>query len=157
MKIKGKTAGVHEKPIVIPRPDGDVVIIAKAIQDTSLFEKMCPPPEPRAKKLPNGQVIPNYEDKNYQNDLNAWAEKKTAWYVIKSITEGTSDLEWEKVDVSDHTTWKHYKQELRDFGFSAQEINHVIAGVLEANALNELAFEAARKRFLASRQEHAEK
>lgn len=153
MKIKGQVAGVHHKDILIPRPDKDICITAKAIEDGELFEKMCPAPQPRAKKLPNGQVIPNYEDRNYQKDLKAWAEKKTAWFVIKSISTGTEGLEWEKVNLEDHTTWLGYQEELKAFGLSENEINLVVNGMLEANGLSEAAFEAARKRFLASKQE----
>lgn len=152
MKIRGKAVGVHEEPIIIPRPDGDVEIIAKAVEDAEKFEKMCPPPQPKAKKLPNGDIIRDFEDKRYQKDLEAWAEKKTAWMVIKSITAGTPDLTWEEVDLSNHTTWMKYKDEMRESGFSENEINRITNAMLRANGLSEAAFAEARQRFLLRRQ-----
>lgn len=152
MKINGKKASPNEEIVVFPRPDEDIVFICKAVQDLSLFDKMCPVPQP-PERIVKGQKIQNFECPSYKKSLDLWAEKKDAWLAIKSITMGTPGLEWEKVDLEKHTTWLGYKDELREFGLADVEINLIRVGVMKANSLSEYALTKARERFLASRQE----
>lgn len=74
---------------------------------------------------------------------------------MKSL-EATPDLEWENVDVEDPNTWNNFRQEMTDSGFSAIEINRVIAECLNVNALNEEKIEEARQRFLLQAREVAD-
>jgi len=148
MKIKGKKIeGANIEIIAIPRGSGDDIILkARAILDMAPFEKMCPPPRPPMRKI-DGVDVPNLRDKDYQQQVNKYAEKRMAWMTITSL-EATEDLEWEKVDAGDPSTWLYLRLELKEAGFSDIEVNRIIAGVVSANALSEAKVEEARERFL---------
>lgn len=157
MKIKGKKiTGPNEEIIPIPRGNGkeDIILLARAILDMSPFQKMCPPPNPPKKKI-NGVDIPNLKDPSYIKQLDRYAEQRMAYMIITSL-EATEGLEWEKVDPSDPSTWKLFRAELRESGFSDVEIDRVVGGVASVNALSEMKIEAARERFLLSRQARLE-
>lgn len=154
MKIRGKRIeGPNVEIIAIPRSNADDIIFqAQAVLDMTPFEQMCPVPEPPKKRLANGEEILNLKDKGYLAALNNLATKRLAWIVLTSL-QATEGLEWETVDISDHTTWSLFRSEFRASGFSDVEINRVIAGCVSANALNEDKIEAARERFLRTAQE----
>jgi hypothetical protein len=156
MKLKGRRPGIHIEPIVLPRPDGDLVFHAKGIEDFEEFEKLCPPPEPPAKILPGGEKVPNPQDQNFLDAMQGYGGKRVAYMVVKGLSEGTEDLEWETVSLENHHTWTKYREELRESGLSDIEVNRIVAGVMRANSLSEVAVEEARKRFLASQQAHIE-
>lgn len=157
MKLKGKRPGVHIETIVLPRNnDEDLVFHARGIEEFETFEKLCPPPEPPAKILPGGQEVPNPNDENFLKAVDGYGAKRVAYMVVKGLSEGTPDLEWEEVKLSDHHTWDNYRKELRESGLSDIEVNRVVAGVMRANSLSEYAVEEARKRFLAFQQAHSE-
>lgn len=152
MKLKGRRPGVHIEPIIIPRPGEDLILYAKGIEDFEEFEKLCPPPEPPAKILPGGERVPNPQDKDFIAAMNGYGAKRVAYMVVKGLSEGTPDLEWEEVDITNHHTWTKYREELRNSGLSDIEVNRIVAGAMRANSLSEVAVEEARKRFLASQQ-----
>jgi hypothetical protein len=154
MKLNGQKICPNEVPVVLPRPDEDVVFILKPVQDVKLFEKMCPCPLPPVKKMKDGEIISNFEDPQYKKAMEAWAVKKESWYIVKSVSE-TPGLEWESVKLEDHTTWNSWREELLDSGLNEAEVQRIYMGMLEANSLSESAMVAARKRFLASRQQEA--
>jgi hypothetical protein len=149
MRLKGRRPGVHIEPIVLPRPDEDLVFHAKAIENFDEFDKLCPIPEPPAKILPSGQNVPNANDANFLKAMEGYGGKRVAYMVIKGLTEGTPDLEWETVELSNHFTWDKYRKELQESGLSDIEINRLVAGVMKANSLSEHAVDEAMKRFLA--------
>lgn len=148
MKIKGKKIeGPNQEIIAIPRGIGDdIILIVKAIQDMTPFEKMCSSPVPPMRKI-EGVDVPNVKDKKFLKAIDRYVEKRMAWMVITSL-EATEELEWEKVDSSDPSTWMFFKDELKEAGFSDVEVNRVIGGVVSVNALSESKVEAARERFL---------
>lgn len=152
MKLKGKQPGVHIEPIILPRSDCDLVFHAKAINDFEPFEKLCPVPNPPKKRLPSGEEILNVEDRGYKQALTNFGAKRLAYMIIKGLSDGTPDLEWEEVKLDDHTTWMKYREELLKSGLSDIEVSRLVAGVMRANSLSEVAVEEARKRFLASQQ-----
>ncbi len=156
MKINGKKIeGPNEEIIPIPRGNGeDIIFIARAILDMTPFEKMCPTPNPPQRKI-NGVDIPNLKDKNYVKQVEKYAEQRMAWMVITSL-EATEGLEWENVDPSDASTWLLFRKELQEAGFGHVEIDRIIAGVVSVNALSEVKIEAARERFLLSKQAQLE-
>ena len=156
MKIKGKRIeGVNVEIIPIPRGDGpDIIFEARAIQDMKPFEKMCPLPNPPKRKI-NGVDVPQLKDPNYLKALEKRAEQRMVWMVLTAL-EATEGLEWEDVKIDDPSTWQQLEPELRNSGFSAVEIQRIIAGVINVNALSEAKIEAARERFLLSRQAAAE-
>jgi len=150
MKLKGKRPGVHIEPIPLPRPNGDLIFLAKAIEDFEPFTTLCPPPKPPTKTLPGGEIISNIEDKGFQQALTNYGNKRVAYMVIKGLEDGTPDLEWETVKLDDHTTWDKYTKELRESGLSDIEISRLVNGVMRANSLSEDAVEEARNRLLVS-------
>lgn len=150
MKLSGKRPGVHIEPVVLPRPDGDLVFQIKAIDSFDEFERLCPYPKPPAKVLPNNERVEDTNDPSYLKKCESWGIKRIAYIVIKGLLDGTPDLEWETVNLSDNMTWPNFRQELRDSGLSDIEINRLVNGALVANSLSERAVEEARKRFLAS-------
>lgn len=154
MKIKGKKIeGPNVEIIPIPRAQGDDIIFqAQAVLDMEPFETMCPTPIPPIKRLASGEEIPNLQDVNYLKSLQNISTKRLAWIVLTSL-QATEGLEWETVDLSDHTTWGLFRKELHESGFSDIEINRIIAGCISVNALNDDKIEAARERFLLTAQE----
>lgn len=150
MKLNGKQPGVHIEPIPLPRPDGDLIFKAAAIGDFEPFIQLCPVPNPPTKTLPGGEVIPNVEDPNYQKALANHAEKRTAYMVVKGLSEATPGLEWETVKLDDHNTWGQYRKELCESGLSDIEVTRLVNGVMRANSLSETAVSEALQRFLAS-------
>ena len=157
MKIKGKKIeGANEALIVIPRGSGDDIILkAKAVLDMDTFEKMCPPPEPPKKMLPGGKKVSNPKSKGYLKEVQSYGEKRLIYMVLMSL-QATEDLEWETVDMSDHTTWNNLRKELRDSGFSDVEVSRIIGECINVNALNDEKIEEARERFLLEAQEPEE-
>jgi len=154
MRIKGKKIlGVNREIIAIPRGNGeDIVFIAEAVLDHKPFDKLCPVPKPRLKKI-DGEDVPDFDDKNYNAKIVKYSEKKTAWLILTAL-KATSELEWEEVNFNDPSTWLLFRKELNDSGFSDLEVNRIINGALTAQGLNEAKIEAARDRFL--RQEQAQ-
>ena len=156
MKIKGKKIeGVNVEVIPIPRGDcDDIIFQARAIQDMGPFDKMCPSPVPPQRKI-DGVDVPQLKDPNYLKALQRRGEQRMAWMTITSL-EATEGLEWETVKANDPSTWLQLEPELKKSGFSAVEIQRIIAGVVDVNALSEAKIEAARERFLLSQQAAAE-
>jgi len=152
MKLKGKRPGAHIEPIVLPRPDGDLVFLAKAIDSFDEFDKLCPLPQPPQKVLPGKQIVSNFEDADYKRALNHHGDLRMAYMVVKGLLE-TPEFEWEEVDPVNRHTWTKFRQELRDSGLSDVEINRIVYGVSVANCLSEAAIEEARASFLAGRRE----
>ena len=47
MKIGGvEIKGPHEELLILPRPDENIIIRAKAVMDMDVFDKLCPEPKP---------------------------------------------------------------------------------------------------------------
>ena len=150
MKIAGrKIEGMNKRNIVIPRPDGDIVLVAQGVPTYKEFGEICPIPVAPKKKFPNGRMESVTDDPQYKEACNQWAERKTSWLILKSL-EATPGLEWELVDLANPDTWNRYQEELAQAGFSEPELARIIEGVMEANGLNQAVLDEAEKRFLAS-------
>jgi len=157
MKIQGKKIeGANEVIIVIPRgSNADIVLKAQAVLDMDPFDSMCPPPEPPRKTLPGGKEVKNLKDASYLKSLDNHAVKRLNWIVLTSL-EATEGIEWEKIDLSDPTTWNNFEEEMKEAGFSNVEVNRIVAACIEVNALNEEKIQEARERFLLASQEQDE-
>jgi hypothetical protein len=157
MKIKGKKIeGANEVVIVIPRDsDADIILKASAVLDMAPFEAMCPPPEPPRKMIPGGKEVRNLKDPGYLKQLENHSVKRLNWIVLTSL-EATDGLEWEKIDLSDPTTWNNFQDEMKEAGFSNVEVNRIVADVIGVNALSEEKIQEARERFLLEAQEQDE-
>lgn len=156
MKIAGRIfTGPRVETVVLPRQDGDIVIKAKAVLDFDEFEKLCKAPEPPMMMKPGGEQLPLLDDKDYLKKLEAYADKKTNWMMLKSL-EATEGLEWETVDFNDPDTWGNYQEELKKAGFSFAEVGTIVRLVSDACGLNQSKIEEATKSFLAGQVDQPE-
>ncbi len=151
MKIKGrKIQGPNTEPIIIPRSDGDIVLMAQAVLDMSEFDEKVPNPKPPIITLPGGTKKEDREDKYYLSLLKDRGQKRYGFFMMKSL-ETTEGLEWDLLDREKPETWGQWEEELKLAGFTAAEINLVMSGIATANGINEEKLAEARARFLASR------
>jgi hypothetical protein len=147
MKLKGETAGVYETVVAFPRDGKTFVFKVKAVSDPSEYEKVSPRPVPPMKTLPGNRVVPHFDDKGYKQAMNKWAANQLNWIHIKTLAE-TDGLEWEKVKLEDPETYTLWTEELREFGLSTVEMNHLYGKIQEVNALSDAKLEEAREGFL---------
>ncbi len=152
MKISGKKIeGKNTQHIIIPRADGDIVLIAEGISSFKEFQEVCQPPVPPIREYPDGRKEAVRSDSNFLKATNEWAKRKSQWMVIKSL-EATPGLEWDTVDIVDPTTWDNFESELASAGFTEFDIARIIEGVMTANGVNQAMLEEAEKRFLHGRE-----
>lgn len=151
MKLQGKKAGLNQDVIVFPREHGDFVFRAQAVQDWDEFDAKCPAPIAPEYKTPDGTAIRRTDSPEYLAECEKHDVKKSAYLFLKSI-EITEGLEWEKVDREKPSTWKHWREELTEFGLSIREVMLLESLVMEVNALSHGKLEAARKNFFRAQQ-----
>ena len=153
MKLSGESIYIpNEVRIAIVRenhPNGGIVFIAKAIEDMGEFEDICPRPQPPWIKDIHGNKTYNHKDEAYLEKLKEWNHKQTQWLVMKSL-EATPDLEWEKVNINDPSTYENLEQEFKDAGLNNIEIIRIFNGCLDANSLTNKHIKKAEEDFLAS-------
>ncbi len=147
MKIAGvEIKGPAEEVLVLPRPTGqDLVFRAKAVLDTSEFDRLVPEPKPKA-RLEAGGWKKNLDDAEYIKAVAEYGELRFAFLVIRSLE--LSDIEWDTVKMDKPSTWTKWSDEMKESGMSQTEVNRVINCVASANALDEQKLEAARENFL---------
>jgi len=158
MKLNGKTLiKPNIELIVIPRGDGeDIVFKAQGVNDTTVFENLCPLPEPPTRVYPGGRKAQDVTAPEYLKKMAEHNTLRFHFMMLESL-KVTDSLEWETVDMGRPETWKNYTDELTAAGLTNTEVNMVVNGVLAANCLNEDRIEEARQRFLASQQEALER
>lgn len=150
MKIGGKTPSAPKPElIVIPREDGDIVLQAAAVLDDTEFDTVCPAPLPPIVTKRGGTQFKDTEDRKYLEKLSGHSRKRFAWLILKSL-QATPDLVWETIDMKNPDTWLNYEKELQNSGFVQAEINRIIQGVMDANAMNDEKVKQAKDRFLLS-------
>jgi len=150
MKIGGKKPSAPKpETIVIPRNDGDIVFLAAAVLDDTEFDSICPAPLPPIITKRGGAQSKDMEDRKYLEKLGQHSRKRFAWLILKSLS-ATPDLVWETVDLKNPDTWLLYDKELQNSGFVQAEINRIIQGVMDANAMNDEKIQQAKDRFLRS-------
>jgi phosphoribosylanthranilate isomerase len=149
MKINGfVVTGPQTEVVVIPRGEVELVIRAQAVLDYTDFDKLNPIPKPPVKMLAGGVTQENVEDPKYKERLSAWAQQKTDWMIIKSLS-ATECIEWETVKMDQPDTWKNYRDELESV-FTPDELSKIMEAVLVATGLTQSKIEEATKRFLAT-------
>lgn len=149
MKINGKQiSGPPTEVVVIPRGTEELVIRAQAVLDFADLEKLNPMPQAPMKLLPGGETQQNVEDPDYQKRIMEWAQQKTDWMILKSLS-ATEGLDWETVEMDDPKTWSNYRKEL-DTTFTPGEMAKILEAVMTACGLNQSKIEEATKRFLAT-------
>lgn len=149
LSIGGRVVdGPKKKLLVIPRDEGDVAFHFIAILDDADFLKVYPQPVPPRTFKPKLQAtIDNVEDPAYKVRLSTWQDAKGDWFFLKSIEP--SKIEWQSVKMDDPSTYRNWRNELKEAGFSIAEINQIYATFAETNMVTEEMLEDARKRFLA--------
>ncbi len=146
MKIGGvEIKGPHEELLILPRPEADIVIRARAVLDMDAFDKLCPEPKPPGKRTKDGWV-PNPDDVSYKQILASYQGKRLGYLIINSLIP--SNIEWDTVKLDNPSTWDNYANDLKNGGLSNIEVNRIIVCVMRANALDEQKLEEARKVFL---------
>lgn len=159
MKYLGKTIDRPQPEIVvIPRPSGNIIIRCAMVTDFTAFDGLCPEPKP-PKILLAGETEfkDNYEDPEYTKAMNDFNLKRASWLVIKSLTLGTPELEFETVKLEDPSTWANYAKELEDDGLTKGEIQYLITKAIEACGFSTSKVEEATKDFLATQRKLASK
>jgi hypothetical protein len=153
MQIEGYNFnGPNVTVVVIPRNDKNIIFKAQAILDFKEFDGMIKPPVPPMRTKPGTEEqTPNFESPDYKKAVHEYAEKKTSYIVIKSLS-ATPGLKWDTVSLADPDTWSNYDKELKAAFFSEVEITSILEAVWEANALDDNKIREARDRFLASEQ-----
>lgn len=153
MKIKGrKLEGPRKKIVPIIRDEsegGTIIFIVQGVVDLQPFFAICPTPKPPMATKPGKVKVPNFEDKGYIAAMDAWWQKRTNWMGIKSL-EGTEDLEWETVSMTDPETYKNWTTELQAAGLVDAELTRLMNAIMEVNGLSETLVEEARQSFLTS-------
>lgn len=151
MKIKGRQIqGPNVEPIIIPRADGDIVLLAQAVLDMTDFEKAVPEPKAPKITLAGGAIKDDVDDPHYKALLQHRNKQRYGFFMMKSLS-ATPELEWDLLKIEDPATWSQWEEELKNSHFSAPEINMIMSGISTANGINEEKLAEARARFLASR------
>jgi hypothetical protein len=151
VKLNGKQVfGAFEAVVAIPRLDGPLVFIARAIMDYEPFDKLCPQPKAPLIQFAGQAAVENIEDVNYKKAIDEWVGKKTHWMVLQSL-RATPDLVWDTVIDGDHSTWANYQKEMATAGLSPAEQARIIMCVSEANGLDQSKIDEATESFLAGR------
>lgn len=148
MKLHGKTIVPAEpEVIVIPRQKEDIILYARPVLSFDDYEKLNPKPMPPEIVKPGGEKSYAINDETYTKKLREWANKKTAWMILESLS-ATDGLVWDTVDLNNPETWDP-EAELKQSGFSDLEIAKIITTVLNASGLSEKRIETATQSFLA--------
>ncbi len=148
MKLNGiKLLPPEPKFKVIPHNGEEIVIEAKHIASFDAFDKQCPMPEPRVKKVSGKADEPLTAEPDFQKQVKEWSDLKFDWLVYQSIKDSPG-LEFETI-TDDPKTWSNVKVELATF-LPAPIIDSIIMLVYESCGINQGLIEEATERFLAS-------
>jgi hypothetical protein len=148
MKIGGvELNGPNEEVLVLPRLKGpNIVFTARAIVDMEEFDRLCKAPEAPGIRTAKEGFKKDFTDGEYLTQMGTYRERRVAYMVIKSLEP--SEIEWDRVQLSNPSTWCEWKKELQEGGLSDAEIGQVINCVAAANSLDESKLKEARESFL---------
>jgi len=153
MKVGGKewTSSAWEPdPLVLNRgrdKDGKpqfLVFRARGIKNYDEFTRLCPKPKNHSGYLTPSGWKEDPKSPQYLDQLELWKQRRWAYTVIKTLEP--SEIEWDKVQLSNPKTWLHYEAEL------LQIVNHCEQGLVidlvhTANALDQEKLEENRQSF----------
>lgn len=129
----------------------EIVFWAKPVWDYDEFKKLCPKPENTHGSFQKGGFQKDDDHPEWKDQIRLWIDKR-AWYqVIKTLEPSfkpLGDLEWEKVNLQDHKTWRHVDDELLEL-LPLQEFNLVLDLIAEANTLDKRKLEERAETFFA--------
>lgn len=148
MKIHGSTVPINTRTVVFKREGvGDIVFKVEGVLDYSLFDRLCPEPEPPLRIDPKGVQTPDIDNKAFKVLVDRWAERKGAWTKIMSLAP-TEGLEFDAVDLNDVETWTNIDKEIAESGLLPAEIMVLNRAITDANGFSQANLEAARESFL---------
>lgn len=149
MKIGGrKISNNNLEVVVLPRSDGDIVFRFKPVLTFDDFDKLVSMPDmPYVEDATGRKALP--EDPTYRKAMSVYLEKKSCWMFLDSIS-ATENLEWDKININDPSTWTSYDTEFTEAGITEIEQRMLRIAFERVNSLNEAHLEEARNRFLAS-------
>lgn len=150
MKLNGITFD-GPKPVtcVIPLGDQELVFKIKPVLDYSEFEEKVPRPEPPKQIDNKGKKRDAFDHPKYLEEVQKFSEQRMDWMYIKAL-EDTDGLEWDKVDINNPETYKHFTTELKEIGLPNGYIDHFKYKIIEVCGLNPERIDEATERFLAS-------
>jgi len=138
-----------EHNVVIPRPDGDFVFKMRVVTDFEAFDAVYPIPEPPFIQTPGqDKPSPMLTHPKYIEAVEKRGRARLDWLILQSLS-ATPELAWDNVKMDDPSTFHLYGEELKSAGFTAPQVNRIIAGVFEVNGMDQDKIEQAQKRFLA--------
>lgn len=150
MKLAGKK---FDRPyrdcVVFPRNDQAAVFWAEALIDLDEFEKLVPLPPPTYEIGNDGKKEVVVDDAA----MSLYFRQKENFIVLWSLKP--SDIEWDKVQYGNPSTWGLWQEELRESYFTASEITQIKVLVYTVNSLSESMLDEAKKDFLAGLEEQA--
>ena len=156
MKYKGKKVeGLNTDILVLMKGDDRIVFKAQAIANYREFNELAPQPKPPTRMMPGGVKEENPRDPAFQKALAAWAEMKTDYSIIKSL-EISEDIEWDTIDLKKPDTWKNWRKELEQAGFTEIEILRVMQLCTSVNCLDDGLLTEAKEAFLAEARQQEE-
>ena len=145
MKIGGREVTRNIQVLVLPRPEGDLVIKAQAVAVNEDFDALVPKPT-----APGIRTKDGFKQDEEDTDYLKAVEKRDAlfWDYLCLRSLEPSEIEWEKVDLNKPGTWDKWQDEMIEAGLSQTEVNLIQKCVMQANALDEEKLEQARESFL---------
>lgn len=149
MLINGQKVNVpFSMEFKIPRPDEDIIFTAKAVSVEEEYRAKCKQPEPPVTvDIKTKAKTFEYDDRGFKEAYRDWSYKSVDLQVLRSL-EG---IIWESVDMEDSNTWKNWRKECADAGFSQQEIGTIIRKVTEAQEPSPELIKEIRESFLAGK------
>lgn len=152
MKLKGKVITEPKSvPCDIFRGNETHRFLCKAVLSYEEFDKLVPVPKAPLITHRNGKTERDTKDVNFLAKLNKYAQLKTAYLIIASLS-ATADLEWETVKIEEPDTWLAYEKELQKF-LTEAEFDKLSSAVMEANSPTAKKQEEAFDRFTPSQAE----
>lgn len=149
MKFKGiKLEPPKPVPCVIPVGEVEVVFMVAPIYGAEGFNEVAPRPMPKIKTMADGTQETESGDKSYLDKLTQWIKNSQVWMELKAL-ESSPDLEWEKVNINDPSTYEFFEKELRESGISKSAIEHLRLKIYEVSGMRQDLIEEATERFLA--------
>lgn len=153
MKMNGVKLDVRAvEYTVIPRASGNIVFKSQAVPELDAYDEKFPAPVAPTRTIKGGTTMVVTDDPEYMKALTDWATNKSDWMFIMSLS-ATEWLEWERVDLNNPATFKEWRAELKEAGFTVAELIRIVNDVQAANGMNQKRIDEAQADFLAGLRE----
>lgn len=146
MRIKGMKPAKPQDFVVITRGLETFEIKLVPVDTYEAFNKYFREPEPPLVTFPGKGKVPDFNDINYRDALSNYRSMRSHYIILRTLRE--ANIEWEKVNPEEPTTWEHLNTELAEWLLPG-EISYLSDRIANVNALNDVMLEESRRRFLA--------